>query len=129
MALGGIQDAMAGLLATPLPLIGTAASQTAVFIRNIRTGFLSNLRRRLSSEGDTIPILKETLFELLNNQLHVLQDTNLDGVVNSADIEVRWYDRNANRLTDSNGADISLWSPNRRLLFHTNPQQVSTNCG
>ena len=92
-ALGGIQEVFGSSFASDLPLVGDKLAQAATFIRDMRLGFLADLRERLNGPGAAIQYIRDGIWDVFGpSGLNIIRDTNNNGSVQLADIEVGWYD-------------------------------------
>ncbi|RLG67036.1 MAG: hypothetical protein DRO11_10605, partial [Methanobacteriota archaeon] len=96
VVLGGLEDVFASNIAQDLPLIGSKLINIATFLRDIRLGLLTRLRKSLSGKGNAIEILKDILYKNLKD---VLQDNNKDNKIDISDIVIQLYDANLSLIS------------------------------
>ena len=94
LALGGVEEVLDSSLAHDLPLIGDKLAGAASFIHDMRVGVLGDLRAKLSGNGKTIEVIRDTLFDVFGPEgdLDILLDYDASGTVTVDDIQVGWYD-------------------------------------
>ena len=99
--LGTVQDVIGSGFAQDIPLIGEKLGQAATFIRDIRTGFLADLREKLSGPGTAIAFIQESMYDVFGpGQLNILQDRDGNGVIEIEDVGVGWYDESGDLVQD-----------------------------
>ena len=100
-ALGVVQDTLSDELARDLPFIGDKMGNVGTFVRDVRVGFLQDLREKLSSEGGTVGIMRNSLWDLFGQSgLNIIMDRDGSNTVNIDDIGVYWVDREGLSLGD-----------------------------
>ncbi len=100
-ALGVVQDLMSEELARDIPVIGDKMAAAGNFVRDVRVGFLEDLRTKLSSEGGTVPILQSSLWDLFGTDgLNIILDKDGNNVVDLNDIDIIWVDRDGVTLSN-----------------------------
>ncbi|NBS65034.1 MAG: hypothetical protein EBT33_11900, partial [Betaproteobacteria bacterium] len=103
LGLGELQSLFEATLDVDLPFIGNGLAEVGTMIGDLRGGLLLDLRNSLLGEdglpvpGKPVEILQKTLFDAFNG-LGILQDTNRDGKVNEADVDIGFYDVSGKRL-------------------------------
>ena len=86
-------------MAQDIPLVGDKLGDAASFLRDMRLGILSDLRKKLSGNGKAIEFIRETLYDVLGpNKLNILLDTNKDNRISIEDVMVGWYDKLGNLM-------------------------------
>ena len=99
--LGTVQDVIGSGFAQDIPLIGDKLGQAATFIRDIRTGFLADLREKLNGPGTAIAFIQESMYDVFGpGQLNILQDRDGNGIIELADVGVGWYDASGNLVQE-----------------------------
>ncbi len=103
LGLGELQSLFEATLDVDLPFIGNGLAEVGTMIGDLRGGLLLDLRKSLLGDdglpvpGKPVEILQKTLFDAFNG-LGILQDTNRDGKVSEADVDIGFYDVSGKRL-------------------------------
>jgi hypothetical protein len=103
LGLGELQSLFEATLDVDLPFIGNGLAEVGTMIGDLRGGLLLDLRESLLGDdglpvpGKPVEILQKTLFDAFNG-LGILQDTNQDGRVSEADVDIGFYDVTGKRL-------------------------------
>ena len=99
IAVETLEDVLDSNLAQDIPLVGDKLGDAASFLRDMRLGILSDLRKKLSGNGKAIEFIRETLYDVLGpNKLNILLDTNKDNRISIEDVMVGWYDKLGNLM-------------------------------
>ena len=91
--LGGVEEVFGSALAQEIPLVGGELVKVATFIRDMRQGFLAELREKLSGKGKAIEYMRNALFDVFGpGNLNIILES--DGVagITEDDVLVGWYD-------------------------------------
>ncbi len=100
-ALGAVQDVLGSSLAQDIPLVGDKLYKAATFLRDLRTGFLADLREKLSGPGAAIKYIRDSMWDVFGpSTLNILRDADGNGVIEKDDIGVGWYDENGDFIKD-----------------------------
>ncbi|NEQ36297.1 MAG: hypothetical protein F6K40_08385 [Okeania sp. SIO3I5] len=88
--LAGLQNILDGeIFGLELPLIGDNLSDASEFIGDLRRNIYDTLRDTVDNVAKSPELIQESLFELLNSEnLQLLKDSNGDGNITAADIEI-----------------------------------------
>ena len=95
-ALGVVQDMLGDELGRDIPVIGEKLAAAGNFVRDVRVGFLNDLREKLSAEGGTVPILQSSLWDLFGtgtDGLNLILDKDNNTIIDKNDISIEWVDR------------------------------------
>jgi hypothetical protein len=99
LILGTLQEVTGSSFAQDIPLIGDKLYKAATFLRDIRTGFLADLREKLSGPGAAIKYIRDSMWEVFGpGGLDIVLDADGNGRIEIADIGVDWYDVDGNHL-------------------------------
>ncbi|MCP4710362.1 MAG: hypothetical protein GY869_17200, partial [Planctomycetes bacterium] len=100
-ALGSVQDVFGSGLAQDIPLIGDKLAKAGTFIRDLRVGFLQDLREKLSGPGKAIEFIRDSMLDVFGpSRMNILVDRDANGIINDNDIHVGWYDVNGDLIKD-----------------------------
>jgi len=102
------EEALGSGFAQDIPLIGDKLYKAATFLRDIRTGFLADLRERLSGPGKAIEFIRDSMWDVFGTGgLNIIEDADGNGKIEKADIQVGWY--------DGDGELIKEWKEGERV--------------
>jgi hypothetical protein len=101
LALGSLEFVLGSSVSENLPLIGSKLAHAATFIHDFRTGFLADLREKLSGNGRAIEYIRESFWDVFGpDGLDIILDGDDSGEVTVEDILVQWCDENGVVLED-----------------------------
>ena len=93
MVLGSLQDLFGNSVAVDLPLIGDRLGQAAIFISEIRTGFLAELREAIGGPGGVVGFLRDAIYNAFGpDGIDILLPLDGNGEATEDDIEIRWIE-------------------------------------
>ncbi|MEJ2698043.1 MAG: calcium-binding protein, partial [Desulfuromonadales bacterium] len=101
LVLGTVGDVLGSSFAQDIPLIGDKLYKAASFLRDIRTGFLADLREKLNGPGAAIKYVRDSMWDVFGpGGLDIILDGNEDGRITIDDIGVDWYGEDGSHLKE-----------------------------
>ncbi|KPK77232.1 MAG: hypothetical protein AMJ79_03940, partial [Phycisphaerae bacterium SM23_30] len=99
LALGAVQDVLGSGFAHDIPIVGDKLYKAATFIRDMRVGFLQDLREKLSGPGAAIKFVRDSMWDVFGTSgLNIIRDADGNGRIEKDDIQVGWYDEEGDLL-------------------------------
>ena len=101
MAFENVEWVLGSTLSTDLPIVGEKLGQAADFIREMRLGFLAELKEKISGDGKLIEVVRNAIFDVLGpSGLDFMLDADGDGSITTTDVLVGWYAKDGALLRD-----------------------------
>ncbi|MCX7417988.1 MAG: hypothetical protein NT013_00415 [Planctomycetia bacterium] len=120
--LGAVQDVFDSSVAQDIPLIGDKLHSAALFLSELRTGILKDLRTKLSGNGKLIEVVQHALFDVFGpGGLSILRDNTHNGTITIDDVVVGWYDKN--------GVFLQTWTQGGNLPDGADAIQFNVGLG